>query len=71
VTKEFNLIGPQDAEVRVMIGYAITFFIVALIAGALGFWGLAGLAAEIAKILCVVFVILVVISMLRGRGTRL
>ena len=56
---------------KIMISYAITFFIIALIAGVLGFWGLAGLAAEIGKILCIVFVVLVVISLLRGRGTRL
>jgi uncharacterized membrane protein YtjA (UPF0391 family) len=49
-----------------MLHYAITFFIVALIAGLLGFWAVAGLAAEIAKILCLAFVVLMVISLLSG-----
>ncbi len=53
-----------------MLSYAITFFIIALVAGLFGFWGVAGLAAEIAKILCVVFVVLMVISLLRGGGPR-
>ena len=52
-----------------MLGYAITFFLVALLAGFFGFWGVAGLATEIAKILCLIFVVLAVVSMLRGRGT--
>jgi uncharacterized membrane protein YtjA (UPF0391 family) len=62
---------PDLSRNKIMISYAITFFIIALIAGVLGFWGLAGLAAEIGKILCIVFVVLVVVSLLRGRGTRL
>jgi uncharacterized membrane protein YtjA (UPF0391 family) len=53
-----------------MLSYAITFFIIALVAGIFGFWGVAGLAAEIAKILCVVFVVLMIISLLRGGGPR-
>lgn len=55
-----------------MLGWALTFFILALIAGLLGFFTLAGLAAEIAKILPVAFVVLLVISLLsnamRGRA---
>jgi uncharacterized membrane protein YtjA (UPF0391 family) len=49
-----------------MLGYAISFFIVALIAGVFGFWGVAGLATEIAKILCLAFVVLMVLSFLVG-----
>jgi uncharacterized membrane protein YtjA (UPF0391 family) len=49
-----------------MLGYAIAFFIVALIAGVLGFWGAAGLATEIAKILCLAFVVLMVLSLIVG-----
>ena len=69
-----EVVGGQQTHLsrnKIMISYAITFFIIALIAGVLGFWGLAGLAAEIGKILCIVFVVLVIISLLRGRGTRL
>lgn len=55
-----------------MLGWVLTFFILALIAGLLGFFTLAGLAAEIAKILPVAFVVLLVISLLsnamRGRA---
>jgi uncharacterized membrane protein YtjA (UPF0391 family) len=53
-----------------MLSYAITFFIIALLAGIFGFWGVAGLAAEIAKILCAVFVVLMIVSLLRGGGPR-
>jgi uncharacterized membrane protein YtjA (UPF0391 family) len=54
-----------------MIQYAITFFIVALIAGAFGLWGVAGLATEIGKILCVIFIVLMIITLFRGRTPRL
>jgi uncharacterized membrane protein YtjA (UPF0391 family) len=53
-----------------MLSYAITFFIIALIAGVFGFWGVAGLAAGIAKVLCLVFVVLMIISLLRRGGPR-
>lgn len=50
-----------------MLGYAITFLIIALIAGVLGFTGVMGAAAYIAKILLVVFLILFVVSLIAGR----
>lgn len=50
-----------------MLGYAITFLLIALLAGALGFGALAGTAALIAKICLVVFLILFFASLLRGR----
>jgi uncharacterized membrane protein YtjA (UPF0391 family) len=53
-----------------MLHYAIIFFIVALIAAALGFWGLAGMAASIAKFLCLIFIILMIVSFFRGRTPR-
>jgi uncharacterized membrane protein YtjA (UPF0391 family) len=34
-----------------MLGWALTFFVLALVAAFLGFFALAGLAAEIAKLL--------------------
>ena len=52
---------------KTMLSYAITFLIIALIAGVLGFFAVAGLAATIAKILFVVFLIAFVISLLTGR----
>ena len=51
----------------VMIGWAITFLIIALIAGVLGFTGVAGAAANIAWILFVVGLILAVVFMIKGR----
>ena len=55
-----------------MLGWALTFLIVALIAAALGFGGLAGTAMEIAKIIFFVAIILFVISAVFGfmRGGR-
>ena len=50
-----------------MLSYAITFLIVALIAGVLGFGVIAGTAATIAKVLFVVFLVLFIASLLRGR----
>jgi uncharacterized membrane protein YtjA (UPF0391 family) len=52
---------------HVMLGWALTFLVIALIAGVLGFGGIAGTAAGIAKILFFVFLVLFVISLLFGR----
>jgi len=49
-----------------MLGWALTFFILALLAGLLGFFALAGLAAEIAKILLFAFLVLLLISVFSG-----
>src|SRR5579863_8616119 len=49
-----------------MLGWALTFLILALVAGYMGFFGLAGLAASIAKLLLVVFVILLIVSAFSG-----
>jgi uncharacterized membrane protein YtjA (UPF0391 family) len=58
-----------------MLGYALAFFIVALIAAFFGFSGIAVGAASIGKILFVGFLILAAISLLvglaRGRGPDL
>jgi len=55
-----------------MLGWALTFLIVALIAAVLGFGGIAGFAVEIAKIIFFVAIILFVISaifgVIRGRS---
>jgi uncharacterized membrane protein YtjA (UPF0391 family) len=50
-----------------MLTYAVTFLIIALIAGVLGFGVIAGTAATIAKVLFFVFLILFAVSLLRGR----
>ena len=55
-----------------MLGWALTFLVVALIAGVLGFTTIAGTAIGVAKILFFVFLVLFVISavmhMFRGRS---
>ncbi|HEY7978038.1 MAG TPA: DUF1328 domain-containing protein [Rhizomicrobium sp.] len=45
-----------------MSGWALIFFLPAILSAYLGFFGLAGLAATIAKVLPVVFVILLIVS---------
>ncbi len=54
---------------NIMLSWALTFLVVALIAGLLGFAGIAGAAAGIAKILFVVFLVLFLISLVLGRRT--
>lgn len=46
-----------------MLGWSLTFLIVALIAAALGFGGIAGVSAGIAQILFFVFLALFVLSL--------
>jgi uncharacterized membrane protein YtjA (UPF0391 family) len=50
-----------------MLNYAVTFLIIALIAGALGFGVVGGMAYGAAKILFFVFLVLAVLSFLSGR----
>lgn len=50
-----------------MIGWALTFLVVALIAGLLGLTGIAGVATNIAWILFVVGFVLAIIFAIRGR----
>ena len=54
-----------------MLGWALTFLVIALIAGAFGFGGIATTSAGIAQILFVIFLALFVIAMvvraLKGR----
>ena len=54
-----------------MLGWVVTFLIVALIAGILGFGGVAGASIEIAKaiffIAVVLFLISAVVGLVRGR----
>ncbi len=46
-----------------MLGWVITFLVIALIAAALGFGGLAGTAVGLAKIVFYIFLVLFVISL--------
>jgi uncharacterized membrane protein YtjA (UPF0391 family) len=62
---------PQKKE-HTMIGWAITFLVIALIAAILGFGGIAAVSVEIAQILFVVFIALFVIALvmnaMRGKS---
>jgi uncharacterized membrane protein YtjA (UPF0391 family) len=55
-----------------MLGWALIFLVVALIAAVLGFGGIAGMSMEIAKIIFFVaillFAISAVVGLLRGRN---
>ena len=50
-------------EVFEMLGWIITFLVIALIAGVLGFGGIAGAATSIAQILFFIFLIALVVSL--------
>ena len=50
-----------------MLGYAIIFLLIAVLAGALGFGALAGTAATIAKVCLIIFLVLFIASLLRGK----
>jgi uncharacterized membrane protein YtjA (UPF0391 family) len=58
-----------------MLGWALTFLVVALIAAVHGFTTIAGAAMGVAKILFYVFLVLFLVSLVmhfvRGRGTTL
>jgi uncharacterized membrane protein YtjA (UPF0391 family) len=76
----FALILPSSAAQRsrhhtgvaAMFGWVVTFLIVALIAGVLGFGGIAGASIEIAKaiffIAIILFLISAVVGLVRGRS---
>ena len=55
-----------------MLRWALGFFVVALIAGVLGFGGIAATASSIAQLIFYVFLILFAVSLLAHflRGTR-
>jgi uncharacterized membrane protein YtjA (UPF0391 family) len=52
-----------------MLNWAVTFFVIAIIAAVLGFTNIAGSAIDIAKILFFVFLILAAVSLIFGRKT--
>lgn len=54
-----------------MFGWAITFLIVAIVAGVLGMSGIAGAATNIAWILFVVGLIVAAVMFIRGRSSGL
>ena len=56
-----------------MLSWVVTFLIIALIAGVLGFGGIAGASVEIAKVIffiaVLLFLISAVVGLVRGRGS--
>jgi len=59
------------SEGLIMLSWVVTFLIIALIAGILGFGGIAGASIEIAKVIffvaVVLFLISAVVGLARGR----
>ncbi|WP_298258966.1 DUF1328 domain-containing protein [Bradyrhizobium sp.] len=53
-----------------MLGWVVTFLIIALIAGVLGFGGVAGASIEIAKAIFFIAVVLFIISAVVGITRR-
>lgn len=58
-----------------MLGWAVTFLVVALVAALLGFGGIAGTAMEAAKLVffvaIVLFAISAIVGLMRGRSPTL
>jgi uncharacterized membrane protein YtjA (UPF0391 family) len=50
-----------------MLHWAVTFFVIALVAALLGFRGVAGLSAELGWVFAVVAVVLLAVGSLAGR----
>jgi uncharacterized membrane protein YtjA (UPF0391 family) len=68
--KRWSIQGLTYKEIA-MLGWALTFLVIALIAAALGFGGIAGAAAGIAKIIFYIFLVLLLVSLIMHfvRGT--
>jgi uncharacterized membrane protein YtjA (UPF0391 family) len=49
-------------EIATMLSWVVTFLVIALIAGVLGFGGIAGASIEIAKIIFVIALVLFLVS---------
>jgi uncharacterized membrane protein YtjA (UPF0391 family) len=64
--------GMNETQERIMLSWVVTFLIIALVAGLLGFGGIAGASIEIAKVIffiaIVLFLVSAVIGLARGRG---
>jgi uncharacterized membrane protein YtjA (UPF0391 family) len=53
-----------------MLNWAVTFLIIALVAGVLGFGNIAGTSMEFAKIIFGVFLILFIVSLILGKTRK-
>tara|TARA_R110000751_G_scaffold307911_2_gene435245 strand:- start:56805 stop:57050 length:246 start_codon:yes stop_codon:yes gene_type:complete len=65
----------QQTEETTMLGWALMFFIIAIVAAVFGFGGIAGAATGIAKIIFFIFIVLLVLSLisnaLRGKSPKI
>lgn len=50
-----------------MLGWALAFLVLAIIAAVLGFGAVAGAASWIARVLFIVFIVLFIIALVSGR----
>jgi uncharacterized membrane protein YtjA (UPF0391 family) len=64
-----SALDPGRRELK-MLNWAVTFFIIALVAAVLGFTGVAVAAAGVAKILFVVFLVLFLVSLIAHTTRR-
>lgn len=71
LSMQINHLNTPNRKDYIMLGWALTFLVIALIAGALGFGGIAGASAGMAQILFFIFIVLFVVAMIaravRGR----
>jgi uncharacterized membrane protein YtjA (UPF0391 family) len=51
-----------------MLNYAVTFFLIALVASVLGFGGVAGLSAQIGWFFATLALVFLVVALVAGRG---
>jgi uncharacterized membrane protein YtjA (UPF0391 family) len=63
----FRLLPSGYAKEAAMLSWALTFFVIALIAALLGFGNVAGLSAEFGWIFVVIAVIFLIVGLLSGR----
>jgi uncharacterized membrane protein YtjA (UPF0391 family) len=65
-------VAASRTEIGTMLSWVVTFLIIALIAGVLGFGGIAGASIEIAKIIffvaLILFLVSAVVGLTRGRN---
>jgi len=62
--------SPVCNENEAMLYWAAAFFVIALIAGLVGFTGISVAAAEIAKLLFFIFLVLFIVSLIASMVTR-
>jgi uncharacterized membrane protein YtjA (UPF0391 family) len=70
--RRFTPDAKTDQAELVMLSWVVTFLVIALIAGILGFGGIAGVSIEIAKtiffIAVILFIVSAVVGVARGRN---